>query len=249
GAALREGYATASTDTGHKSSETPGGSFALNHPEKLIDYGYRAVHEMTVKSKALIASFYGKDARLSYWNSCSNGGRQGLMEAQRYPADFDGIVAGAPAANWTGRALQSLWVAQAVHKDEASFIPPAKFPLIHNAVLQACDALDGVADGILQDPLHCKFDPAVLRCAGADGPGCLTAPQVETARKIYEYHGTYPGLAPGSEPGWATYGGPRPFGTGDDHFKYVVFADPKWDFRTLDFSNVARYRNPTVDAL
>src|SRR5207237_9786754 len=112
-AGLRDGYATASTGTGHKSAETPGASFALNHPEKLIGYGYRAVHEMTVQSKALIASFYGKNARLSYWNSCSNGGRHGLMEAQRYPADFDGIVAGAPAANWTGRALQSLWVAQA----------------------------------------------------------------------------------------------------------------------------------------
>ena len=107
------------------------------------------------------------------------------MEAQRYPDDFDGIVAGAPAANWTGRSLASLWVAQAVHKDEASYIPPAKYPLLNRAVLEACDALDGVRDGILADPMRCKFDPEVLRCAGADGPACLTAAQVEAARKIY----------------------------------------------------------------
>jgi feruloyl esterase len=248
-AALREGYATASTDTGHKSSETPGGSFALDHPEKLVDYGYRAVHEMTVKAKAIVAAFYARPARLSYWNGCSNGGRQALMEAQRYPEDYDGIVAGAPAADWTGRALQSIWVAQALHRDEASYIPPAKYPAIHNAVLAACDALDGVKDGILADPTRCRFDPAVLRCESGDAPSCLTAPQVAAARKIYENHGTYPGLAPGSEPGWATYGGPKPFSIGNDHFRYVALRDPQWDFRTLDFSDVARYRNPTVDAL
>ena len=131
----------------------------------------------------------------------------------------------------------------------ASFIPPAKYPAIHNAVLAACDALDGVEDGVLEDPTRCHFDPAVLRCQGADGPSCLTAPQVETARKIYENHGAYPGLAPGSELGWATYGGVKPFAIGDDHFKYVVFGNPAWDYRALDFSDVARYRNPTVDAL
>ncbi len=248
-AALQEGYATASTDTGHKSAETPGGSFALDHPEKLIDYGYRAVHEMTVQAKAIIAVFYGKPPRLSYWNSCSNGGRQALMEAQRYPEDYDGMVAGAPAANWSGRALQSLWVAQALHRDAASYIPPAKYPAIHSAVLAACDALDGVEDGILEDPARCRFDPAVLRCKGADGPACLTVAQVDAARRIYENHGSYPGLAPGSELGWATYGGAKPFAIGDDFFKYIVFADPKWDYRTLDFTDVARYRNATVDAL
>jgi feruloyl esterase len=245
-AALQDGYATASTDTGHQSR---GGSFALGHPEKLIDYGYRAVHEMTVTAKAIVHAFYGRPARLAYWNSCSNGGRQALMEAQRYPEDYDGIVAGAPAADWSGRALQSIWVAQALHRDAASYIPPAKYPVIHAEVLAACDALDGVKDGIVSDPSRCKFDPAVRLCSGPDGPGCLTAPQVEAARKIYEYHGTYPGLSPGSELGWATYGGRQPFAIGDDFFKYVAFADPKWDFLTLDFSNVARFRNPTVDAL
>ena len=227
-AALRESYATASTDTGHKSSETPGGSFALGHPEKLIDYGYRAIHEMTVKSKAIIAAFYATELKLSYWNGCSNGGRQGLMEAQRYPDDFGGIVAGAPAANWTGRASQSMAVAQASHQEEGSLIPPAKFAMVHSAVMQACDKLDGVVDGILQDPVRCQFNPAVLQCKGGDGPDCLTAGQVETARKIYMR------LEPGSEAGWATYGGAKPFGIGEDHFKYVVFRNPSWDFRTLN---------------
>ncbi len=248
-AALQDGYATASTDTGHKTSETPGGSFAMGHPEKLVDYGHRAVHLMTLTAKAIVTAFYGRPARLAYWNSCSNGGRQALMEAQRYPEDYDGIVAGAPALDWSGRALQSIWVAQALHQDEASYIPPAKYPAIHTAALAACDALDGVKDGLIEDPTRCKFDPGSIRCSGADGPGCLTAAQVEAARKIYEYHGTYPGLSPGSEPGWATYGGAKPFATGDDHFKYVGFGDPKWDFLTLDFTSVARFRNPTVDAV
>src|SRR5690348_13686179 len=231
-AALSEGYATASTDTGHNAKETPGASFALGHPEKLVDFGYRAVHEMTVKAKAVIAAHYGTPARLSYWNSCSNGGRQGLMEAQRYPQDYDGIVAGAPAANWTGRAMGSLWVAQIVHRDDAAYIPPAKYPLLNTAALEACDALDGVTDGVIEDPRRCKFDPSTLLCAGADAPGCLTAPQVESARKIYaraidpatrtEF---YPGLAPGSELGWATYGGPRPFAIGNDYARFVLTRD------------------------
>jgi feruloyl esterase len=239
-AALRENYATASTDTGHKNADTPGGSFALGHPEKLIDYGYRAVHEMIVKAKAVIAAFYGRQATLSYWNSCSNGGRQGLMEAQRYPADFDGIVAGAPALNWTGRAEASLWVAQAVHKDAASYIPPAKYALLHEAALRACDEIDGVKDGIIEDPQRCRFDPGELLCRGEDGSQCLTAPQVEAARKIYQPASVpngrqfYPGLEPGSEPGWSTYAGPRPFSIGEDHFKFVVFRDPKWTFQALD---------------
>lgn len=242
--ALREGYATASTDTGHKAAATPGASFALDHPQKLIDFGYRAVHEMTMKSKAMIAAYYGRPPQLSYWNSCSNGGRQGLMEAQRFPEDFDGIVAGAPAANWIGRALSSLWVAQVVHKDEASYIPPNKYPLLHAAVLQACDKLDGVKDGILGDPLKCRFDPEVLRCPDADAPSCLTAAQVEAARKIYTPAANpltrqefYPGLAPGSELGWATYGGPRPFSIGNDYGRFVLFQNPGWDYRTLDLAS------------
>src|SRR6185436_12357386 len=142
--------------------ETPGGSFAMGHPEKLVDYGHRAVHLMTVTAKAIVTAFYGRPARLAYWNSCSNGGRQALMEAQRYPEDYDGIVAGAPALDWSGRALQSIWVAQALHRDEASYIPPAKYPSIHAAALSACDRIDGVRDGLIENPIQCKFDPGVL---------------------------------------------------------------------------------------
>ena len=246
-AALRESYATASTDTGHKSSETPGGSFALGHPEKLIDYGYRAIHEMTVKSKALIAAFYGSGLKMSYWNGCSNGGRQGLMEAQRYPDDFGGIVAGAPAANWTGRALQSLWVAQAAHHDEASVHSAGEVSAgIHKAVMQACDKMDGVVDGILQDPVRCKFDPAVLLCKDADGPACLTTAQVETARKIYTPAANpstkkefYPGLEPGAKRAGRRMRGRGPSGSERIISSTWCSRNAGWDYRTM---------NPNTDA-
>jgi feruloyl esterase len=242
---LRRGYATSSTDTGHAGSSA---SFALGHPEKLIDYAYRSEHEMAVTSKAIITAYYSKRARLSYWNGCSAGGKQALKEAQQYPEDFDGIVAGAPASNWTGRAAQSIWSAQAVHNDEASYIPPDKYPFIHSAVLAACDALDGVEDGVLENPRRCTFDPKVLACAGADGAQCLTGPQVEAARKLYSAsinprtrQPLYPGLERGSELGWGTWAGPKPLSIGLDYFRYVLFQNPDWDFRTLDFdADIAR---------
>jgi feruloyl esterase len=212
---LARGYATASTDTGHEGTNLDG-SFALGHPEKLIDFGDRAVHEMTVKAKAIITAYYKISPRLSYWNGCSTGGRQGLKEAKRFPADFDGIVAGAPANYWTHLDAQFLWVAQAVHKDQVNYIPPNKYSFIHNAVLEACDARDGVKDGVLEDPRRCKFDPKVLECKGAGGPACLTGQQVEVARKIYgastnprTKQRIYPGLMAGSELGWAAQAGPQ----------------------------------------
>jgi feruloyl esterase len=239
GAPLVRGYATASTDTGH---EGAGGSFAYGHPQKLIDFGYRAVHEMTVKAKTILTAYYDNSPKLSYWNGCSTGGRQGLKEAQRFPADFDGIVAGAPANNWTHLLMQGIWVDQTVRKNEASYIPPSKYLLIHNAVLQACDARDGVKDGALEDPRRCKFDPKVLECKGADSPACLTAPQVASARKLYSSatnprtkQQIFPGLMPGSELGWAVPAGPEPVQIPYDYFKYVVFKDPNWDYRTLNF--------------
>jgi feruloyl esterase len=256
--ALRGGYASAATDSGHVGTEGDG-SFALGHPEKLIDFGYRAVHEMTVKAKAIITAYYGKAPRYSYWYGCSTGGRQGLTEAQRFPTDFDGVIAGAPANNTTHLVAQSLWIWLAVHKDEASYIPPPKYLLIHKAVLEACDGLDGVKDGVLEDPTRCKFDPRVLECKGADGPECLTAPQVEAARKIYTpttnprtKQQIFPGLEPGSELGWATKAGPKPHSISVDNWRYVVFKDPNWDYRTFNFdSDVAlgdRIENDIVNA-
>ena len=254
--ALQHGYAAAMTDTGHQGSSA---SFALGHPEKLIDYGYRAVHEMTVKAKAVIEAFYGEAPRLAYWDGCSAGGKQGLKEAQRFPGDYDGIVAGAPAAHWIARAAESLWVAQASHADDASYIPPIKYALIHGAVLETCDAKDGVKDGVLEDPTRCNFDPQILKCSGDDGPSCLTAPQVETARNLYATL-TNPrtrqwisnGLERGSELGWATYAGPQPLSIGLDHFKYVVFQNPDWDYRALNFETdialAQKIDHGTIDA-
>src|SRR5437867_2935954 len=145
GQALRRGYATSSTDTGHTGGSA---SFALGHPEKLIDFAWRSEHEMTVKAKAIIAAFYGNGPRLSYWVGCSSGGKQGLKEAQRFPDDYDGIVAGAPANYWTHLMVSGLWIGQATLKDPASFIPKEKYPVIHNAAVEACDANDGVKDGL-----------------------------------------------------------------------------------------------------
>src|SRR5713101_5786329 len=133
--ALARGYATSSTDTGHVGGSA---SFGLGHPEKVIDFGWRAVHEMTASSKKIIAAYYKAGPRFSYWNGCSAGGRQGMKEAQRFPADFDGIIAGAPGLDWTGRAAQAVHVAQALQKDGAARLSSAKTQLLHTAVLQAC---------------------------------------------------------------------------------------------------------------
>ena len=244
--AVRRGYATASTDTGHTGGR---GQFALGHPEKLIDFGYRSEHEMTVKAKAIISAFYGSAPKYSYWNGCSTGGRQGLKEAQRFPDDYDAIIAGAPA----NRTALALWIAFSELKDQASYIPKEKYSLIHQAVLNACDARDGVKDGVIEDPTRCNFDPKGLLCKGADGPSCLTAAQAEAARKIYTSatnprtgQTLFPSLVPGSELGWAVLGaGPEPSEVMLDHFKYVVFKDPNWDWRTFDFDrDIARSEQP-----
>jgi len=238
-AALRRGYATATTNTGHRGGGSA--SFALGHPEKLTDFAYRAVHEMTVTSKAIIANFYGSGPRYSYWNGCSTGGRQGLKEAQKFPADFDGIIAGAPANYQTHLHVWSVAVAQAVHKEPGSYIPPEKYPAIHKAALEACDAMDGLMDGLIQDPTRCHFDPKVIECQGADSPSCLTGPQVEAARKIYapvknSRTGAeiFPGMEPGSELGWAPLAGPKAAAVATDTFTYIVYKDPNWDWRTMN---------------
>src|SRR5262245_46439251 len=238
--ALRSGYATASTDTGHEGGS---GQFALGHPEKLVDFGWRAVHEMTVHAKRIVNAFYGSAPQRSYWVGCSSGGKQGLKEAQKFPADYDGIVAGAPANYWTHLVTQSLWVAQATLMDPASTIPREKFAVIHDAALTQCDANDGVRDAVIENPARCQFDPKALLCSSGDGPSCLTAPQVAAAQKIYAPaknprtgREIFPGLAVGSEKGWAALaGGPRPLSIADDHYKFVVFKKPDWDFRTLNF--------------
>jgi len=236
--AVGAGYAAASTDTGHTGNNP---NFITGHPEKVIDFGYRAVHEMTVAAKAIIAAHFGNGPKYSYWNGCSTGGRQALMEAQRYPSDYDGILAGAPAIYASRLQGMQVWAAQTVHKDEASFIPNTKYAAIHGAVLQQCDALDGVKDGVLEDPTKCKFDPKVLLCKDGDAASCLTAPQVEAAAKLYagprnskSGQPLFPGLQPGSELGWNTLAGAQPMSLANELYKYLVFNDANWDFRSIN---------------
>ena len=239
--ALSEGYATASTDTGHVNDGSQA-RFALGHPEKLVDFAYRAVHEMTVQAKAITAAFYGSRPRVSYWNGCSTGGRQALVEAQRFPEDFDGIAAGAPANNWTHQMIGTVGAAQATHKDQPGNMPPAKLSVLHEGVVRACDALDGVKDGVVQDPTRCKFDVRQLECKGPDGPSCLTAPQVEAAKQMYAgavnprtKAQVFPGMAFGSELAWDPINGLQPFGIAESYFREVIYHDTNWDYRTLDF--------------
>lgn len=232
--AVAAGYAGASTDTGHV-----GGSaeFAYGHPEKLIDLAHRSHHEMAVKAKSIIEAHYGNAPQLSFWNGCSQGGRQGLAAAQLYPADFDGIAAGAAAWNFGNLYGGRVAVNRFANRTTESNIPASKYPMIHAAVIAACDTLDGVQDGILENPANCKFNPKALQCQDADGPSCLTAAQVSTARAIYapvKHPRTgaivYPGLAPGSEIGWAITAGPAPQPLVLEAFKYIAF-DPTWDYR------------------
>jgi len=240
--AVRAGYASASTDTGHVGGR---GTFALGHPEKLVDFAWRSEHEMTVKAKQVIQAFYGTAPRFSYWNGCSTGGRQGLKAAQMFPDDYDGIIAGAPA----NRTAISLWIAHAVLKDPASYIPPAKYPVIHKAAVAACDAGDGLKDGLISNPTACSFNPDVLLCKGSDAASCLTAPQVAAAKKIYSPainprtgKEMFASLIPGTELGWGVQAqGPDPSNNIYDQYRYVVFKDPNWDWKTFNFdSDVAR---------
>ena len=238
GTAVTAGWAAASTDTGH--TETTA-AFVVGHPERLTDFAYRAVHEMTIAAKAITAAYYGKPAVRAYFNGCSTGGRQALTEAQRYPDDYDGIVAGAAANYPTHLQGAQVWTTEITNQvinQDGGYIPPAKYPLIHNAVLETCDALDGVKDRVLEDPRRCNFDPQALLCKGADAPTCLTAAQVEVARKIYAGPGAsiFPGLERGSELGWSTLSAQKPMALAAETYAYLVFHDPSWDYLKFDVS-------------
>lgn len=233
--ALSAGYAAASTDTGHSGNNV---NFINDHPEKVFDFAYRAVHEMTVAAKAVAAGYYGQAAKHSYFNGCSTGGRQALTEAERYPNDYDGIIAGDPDVAASRVHAAQLYAAQVAHASQASYIPPAKYAALHQAALDACDALDGVKDRLISDPERCHFNPEVLACKGADAPTCLTAAQVETAKKTYagakSGKGMLWGLEPGSETGWASLSGPQPLGIALETYQYLVYKNPNWDYKSLD---------------
>jgi feruloyl esterase len=236
--ALRRGYAVASTDTGHTGNTA---RFALGHPEKVVDFGWRAVHEMTVASKQIVGKFYERGPRYSYWTGCSAGGRQAMKEAQRFPEDFQGIVAGAPGLDWTGRAAQATRVAKALESRAAARLLEPQRKRLHDAALAACDAADGLKDGLIADPQRCTFDPAVTRCAGSESDGCLSDAQVETARLIYSsaVNGRSgrqaAGLMAGSELGWSDLGWTASArATGLDQFRFIVFGDQSWTIDRFD---------------
>jgi Tannase and feruloyl esterase len=245
--ALSAGYATASTDTGHQAGGADA-RWALGHPEKVIDYGHRAIHETAVAAKALVRSFYGEPARYSYFSSCSNGGRQALMEAQRYPADYDGIIAGAPAADFSRTAALFVSNLRATTTPEG-FIPPSTYAAVEQAVNAVCDAQDGVADGVVSRPDACAFDPAALSCKAAGTASCLTPAQVDTMKTLYAglRDGTgrqlHPGFVPGAESGpggwglWLTGAAPSQsleFAFGTQFFQNLVYGDPAYGVARID---------------
>ena len=239
---LSRGYAVAASDVGHQGSPVDA-SFLVGHPEKLIDFGYRAVHESTLAAKATVETFFGRRPERSLYVSCSTGGRIGLMEAYRYPDDYDAISATAPANPMVPLMVMSLWSGAATMKDDASRIPPAKFQLLHKAALDACDASDGVKDDIITNPPTCRFDPGVLQCKGGDSAECLTAEQVTAVRAVYAGPKNprtgaqiYPGLSVGSEQQMPVLTvGTEPFPVATSFFRGPVFNDPKWDFRSFDY--------------
>ena len=252
--ALRRGYATASTDTGHTGDDM---KFGQGHPEKLVDYGHRAVHVMTESAKLIIRDAMGRFAERSYFVGCSAGGQQALSEAQRYPEDYDGIVAGDPANNRIRQTFGFLssWIATHA-ADGKPVITQPKLALLTKSVVDACDAIDGLKDGIIDDPRRCHFDPAKLLCrSGSDEPTCLTAPQVDAAKKMYD--GTknprtgelvFTGWPRGSEgfgeaagQSWRQYvvDPPEPMRVG--FFKYWLFHDPNWDYRSIDWEHDLAY--------
>jgi Tannase and feruloyl esterase len=243
--AILQGYASAATDTGHAANGTDA-TWALGHPEKIIDFAHRAIHEMTALGKATVAAFYRDAPKHSYFSNCSNGGRQALMEAQRYPSDYDGILAGAPANYWTHLLSSALFDAQATTLDPASYIPSSKVPAIAHAVLAACDTKDGVKDGILNDPRQCHFDPATILCKQANSDSCLTQPQATALKKLYEGardtkgQQIFPGFVPGAEEGeggwnlWitgATPGHALLFAFGSGFFSNMVYDQANWDYK------------------
>lgn len=249
-AALRKGFAVASTDDGHTGSDA---AWALGHPEKVIDYGYRAVHLTAVTVKEIVSTYYGRKYSYAYFDGCSDGGRESLMEAQRYPDDFDGWLVGSPANDFTGVMTYLLHLAQAASAMREP-LKPSQIQALSKAALARCDSADGVRDGVIDEPLRCPFDPAVLKCKGAPDGTCLTPGQVKAVRAIYDDgrdSTTHARLTPGfrealgDEVGqWPFWIGPVPMGSGlseplsqffaEQFFSDMVYGDPKLDYRKLD---------------
>src|SRR5262245_38985305 len=261
--ALKLGFVIATANTRHDARKEPGASFVLTNPQKAIDYAYRAVHLTATTAKDITKEFYAKPVAHSYWNSCSNGGRQGLIEAQRYPADFDGIVANAPWVDQTGFTIGVMWNERALTEAPVS---AAKLALVAERVMAKCDRVDGLADGLIDDPRRCNFDPAkdVPSCpAGTDADTCLTTAQAAALKKVYggavsNGKPFFPGFMYGSEAvappvfgggttpasGWMNVivsaqaeAKPADFTLAEGTMRYLVFTPPKpdYDYRTFNF--------------
>jgi feruloyl esterase len=251
-ARLRKGYAVAGSDSGHDGGDL---KFGLGHPEKIRDWGDRAVHVMTETAKVVVRSYYGRLSEHSYFAGCSTGGQQALTEAQRYPADYDGIVAGAPGNNRVRLNVGFLWSWLATHK-EGGELPASKLPMIAEAAIAACDAADGLKDGLISDPPACGFDPGLLLCRDGDGPRCLTAGQVTAVRAVYDGarnprtgERIYAGWTRGSESGWGAYFVGQREPARLDFWRYWVFHDAAWDFRSLDFDRDVGYADEKMAVL
>lgn len=247
--AVARGYACVSTDLGHKSTPIDA-KWAYNNPQGEIDFYYRATHATAQAAKAILKTAMQQDIERSYFRGCSTGGRQGLVSAQRFPADFDGVIAAAPAGVSVGGGLHLIWSALAnLDKDGEAILSPSKVPMLHSAVVQACDGLDGLEDGLIDDPRNCDFDPRVLQCGGATSDSCLTEAEVTVVQKVYQGALNSKGESlyravtmPGSELNWV----PAYIGVnaqpsiyylfGGDFFRYVAFADdPGPDWMPEDF--------------
>jgi len=244
---LQSGYAASSTDTGHQTAANTDGEWALGNYERVLNFADRGTHLMAEADKIILNAFYNAQPAHAYFNGCSQGGHESMIEAQRYPADFDGIIAGDPANNWTHHYIGGhLWIARAVDGD--GYLPAEKVQILGDAVTQQCDEIDGIKDGVLNDPRRCKFNPEILLCKSADTSKCLTGAQVTAVQKIWsglrtpEGQVIYPGLMPGAEGGWGTYitgSGPgkgRHAMLGAPFFQFFVFGDPNWDFRSFRFT-------------
>ena len=262
--ALANAFVMVSTDTGHNATKEPPGTFALRNPATAIDYAYRAVHLTAATAKRIAAAYYSTPVARAYWNSCSNGGRQGLIEAQRFPDDFDGIVANAPWVDQTGFALGAIWNQRALTDTP---VPLDTLKLVAERAMAKCDRIDGLADGLIDDPRKCDFDPA------RDVPG-LTPEQAATLKRVYggvtsKGKPFFPGFMVGSEnnDGWSNLlvpgrpgAAPADFALAQATVRYLVFKPPQpdWDFRTFDFDRdvklvdrwgrIANATNPDLSA-
>lgn len=260
--ALKRGFTAASTDTGHTGADL---TFAAGHPEKIVDWGYRAIRIMTVSAKLILRAYSGAFPKYSFFMGCSTGGHQALSEVQRFPTDYDGVVAGDPGNDRVHLNVGFLWAFAATHDSNGNAIlPTSKLPLINRAAVAACDSADGVKDGIISDPQACHFDPGVLLCKSEENDQCLTANQITAVKKVYAGprnprtgEKIIAGYPPGSESpvgddwagGWKAYITDRKEPMRLDFWRFWVFNDPTWDWRTFDYDRNVAYADGKLAAI